>query len=390
MINFTESCGEKSGVESLLFLNDSLPPSSSATFSKLSSSAIPSQPSSSKSLIEDPLSCVVDSRQDTSGMTLLSSGVKLSSTGVSLRNLQKRFLNFGNLLSTLKASSLHTLKIIFTAFSLLSLTAVANEPTPLYQQLITSAQQYEVMTEDENKALIVVSKRLAERNKVEPLAPLDVAPFHFRSAISSGTNSGISSAKDEKPPTENNSGLCASCHDQQAHSKSVKLRSFLNMHTKTIACQTCHFTSDEYQLAYQWKTATSQLVKQIDFADKKDHLLVPVYQGKPIVPSKNSAFVKDLMAQWQQAEKAVDRKQQALLWQSIHKPLKPQLLSSKEESNQQVSCTSCHQQTDPRINLAELGADKQRQQRFEQNIIARFFKRYRKEDDKINLLELLK
>ena len=40
--------------------------------------------------------------------------------------------------------------------------------------------------------------------------------------------------------------------------------------------------------------------------------------------------------------------------------------------------------------LVELGADKQRQQRFEQNIIARFFQRYNKEEDKINLLELLK
>lgn len=272
--------------------------------------------------------------------------------------------------------------VILFSWLLLNPTAVANEQTPLYQQLIVSVQQKKTMTEDENKALIVVSKRLTEITPIEPLAPLDVAPFHFRS--------GVSSAKDEKPPTENNSGLCVSCHSQQAHSKSVKLRSFLNMHTKTIACQTCHFTSDKYSLDYQWQTSAGQFVSKIDFVNKKNHLLVPTYQSKPIVPSKKSTFTKELMSQWQQAEKAVGRKQQALLWQSIHKPLKAQLLSSKEQSKQQVSCTSCHQQTNPRINLAELGADKQRQQRFEQNIIARFFKRYRKEDDKINLLELLK
>jgi len=76
------------------------------------------------------------------------------------------------------------------------------------------------------------------------------------------------------------------------------------------------------------------------------------------------------------------------LWQSIHQPLNSNRLS--DNSNQRITCAHCHQQTNPRINLAELGANKQRQLRFEQNIIARFFKRYQKKDDKINLLELLK
>jgi len=284
--------------------------------------------------------------------------------------------------------------VLLFSWLLFNGAAVANEQVPLYQQLITSTQQNKVMTEADNRALRAVSKRLSEITQIKPLAPLDVAPFHFRSGISLSN----SSDKVEKHQADNNSGLCMNCHGQQAHNKSVKQRSFLNMHTKTIACQTCHFSSEKYPLTYQWQTETGQLVKQIDFADKKDHLLVPTYQSRSIVPSKDSAFAKELMSQWQQAEKVVDKKQQAILWQTIHQPLRIHSLKgqSKElskiqsKSKQQVSCTSCHQQTAPRINLAELGADKQRQQRFEQNIIAGFFKRYQKEDDKINLLELLK
>ena len=316
MIHLTEDSEKKYCAESSLFFDNSLLPSILKVIQ---------QSSSSKFLVEDPLSCGLDSRQDTSGMTLLSSGVKLSSTGVSLWNLQKRFLNFGNLLSTLKASLLHVLKIIFTAFSLLSLTAVANEQAPLYQQLIASAQQHKVMTEAENKALSKVSKRLAEINKVEPLAPLDVAPFHFRAD------------KDPETQVENNSGLCMSCHDQQAHSKSVKLRSFLNMHTKTIACQTCHFTSNKYLVDYQWQTSAGQLVSKIDFVNKKDHLLVPTHQSKSIVPSKDSSFAKELVSQWQQAEKSADKKSQALLRQNIHQPLSVNALSKQDKSKQPVS-----------------------------------------------------
>ncbi len=362
MVHLTEDSEKKYCAESSLFFDNSLLPSTLQANQ---------QSSSSKFLVEDPLSCGLDSRQDTSAMTQLNSGVMLLS-------LQKVLLGLGITLLALKASLLHVLKIIFTAFLLLSLTAVANEQTPLYQQLIISAQQNEVMTEAESKALIAVSKRLAEINKVDPLAPLDVAPFHFRKD------------KDISAEVENNSGLCVNCHEQQAHSKSVKLRSFLNMHTKTIACQTCHFASDKYSLTYQWQTTAGQLVKQINFTDKKDHLLVPTYQSKSIVPSKDSSFAKELVSQWQKAEKMVDKKQQAMLWQNIHQPLSVDALSKQDKSKQPISCTSCHQQTAPRINLAELGADKQRQQRFEKNIIARFFKRYRKEDDKINLLELLK
>ncbi len=271
---------------------------------------------------------------------------------------------------------------IFTTISLLSSTVAANEQAPLYQLLVNAQQDAEQSTKQntkqsqknkaEQKKLTERQQSLTERKKVMPLPPLDLAPFHFRASPNINKNT--------KQTTTNNTGLCLSCHDNNAHSKSVKLRSFLNMHTKTIACQTCHFSSAKHELNYQWQTQNKQLVSHIDFANKKDHLLIPTYQGKSIMPDKNSDFAKNLKQQWQQAEKNVDKKQQALLWQSIHQPL----------AQQKTTCTSCHQQTNPRINLLELGAEKTRQQRFEQNIIARFFKRYKKDDDKINLLELLK
>lgn len=280
--------------------------------------------------------------------------------------------------------------IIFFSWILLSFTVIAKEQQPLYQNLLIAQQSNNnaIKSKAAQKEFIALQKHLTESNKVQPLAPLDVAPFHFRAR------------EDLKSRGENNTSLCMSCHSHQAHSKSVKLRSFLNMHTKTVACQTCHFTNKQYRLAYQWQKPSGDLVAQIDFADKKDHVLIPTYQGKSIVPNKNSAFTKALLAQWQQAEKVVNKKQLALMWQNIHQPLSSfsmgansitdKLANSQFEGSQAITCTSCHQTTKPMIDLVELGADKQRQQQFEQNIIARFFKRYRKEEDKINLLELLK
>ena len=284
--------------------------------------------------------------------------------------------------------------VIFLSSILLSFIAMAKEQQPLYQQLIVGQQNshQELNTKVSQAKFIALQKQLSEKGKIALLAPLDVAPFHFRS--------GIRTAKEKQHQSENNTSLCVSCHNHQAHSQSVKLRSFLNMHTRTIACQTCHFTNKQYPLAYQWQKPSGDVVAQIDFADKKDYLLIPTYQGKSIVPNKNSAFTKALLAQWQQAEKVVDKKQQALMWQNIHQPLSSfsmgtnsitnKLANSQFEGSQAITCTSCHQTKQPKFNLVELGADKQRQQRFEQNIIARFFQRYNKEDDKINLLELLK
>ena len=105
----------------------------------------------------------------------------------------------------------------------------------------------------------------------------------------------------------------------------------------------------------------------------------------------DSGFGKKIIDLWQKNQKHLHQDQyltkQALLWQNIHQGL--ELFNKNPQTRQIKKCSHCHQQTAPKLDLAKLGADKQRQQAFEQNIIARFFSRYAKDDERINLIELL-
>jgi len=285
---------------------------------------------------------------------------------------------------------------LFFWLTLVSFNTAATEAINLYQQLYKT-QQKATLTEVANANKI--KEMLRNLKDIKPLAPLEIAPFHFQNDKHST----------DKPNTDLKNlaqqSFCADCHSSTPHKKSVKTRSFLNMHSKTIACETCHF-NPEQKITYLWQNNHAKLVDKINFEDKKNYLLVPVFQGIAINTTKNSNFAKNILQQWQENKKHITQKEQqikqdsalskqALLWQNIHQVLANSNVQGKsnttdDQKSAQQTCTSCHQQSAPKLNLTALGASKQRQLSFEQNIIARFFSRYKKEDDKINLIELLK
>ncbi len=270
------------------------------------------------------------------------------------------------------------------SFTLISFNCTAAQKVNLYQQLYKT-QQTSLTKDSETKK---IQEMLSKLKEVEKLPALDVPPFHFQGVQTSSTEQGLAEQS-----------FCADCHTSTPHKKSVRTRSFLNMHSKSIACETCHLNVDQ-KLSYQWLNSQEKLVDKINFEDKNSYLLVPVHQDVAVNTSKNSNFSKDILQQWQKNKKYIMQKdqqakqeshlsKQALLWQNIHQALNSSNVIDNKEPAQQT-CISCHQQNDPKLNLFALGASKQRQQSFEQNIIARFFSRYKKEDDKINLIELLK
>ncbi len=120
----------------------------------------------------------------------------------------------------------------FVCLMLLSFNSIASETSNLYQQLY-KAQQKATSIEDEN--FNKTKKMLSQLKEIKPLAPLAVAPFHFQNKAE-----GTSEKLTEQPKsTLSSQSFCSDCHTNTPHKQSVRVRSFLNMHSKTIACQTC-------------------------------------------------------------------------------------------------------------------------------------------------------
>lgn len=279
-------------------------------------------------------------------------------------------------LTSAYASSLNNDTIARNADNLTENSAENSGPS-LYQVLFQQAQTTKLSSKRKQEIQQIIEQSAQQKNIQLQLEPLDLAPFHFR----------------EKPTqlkrhVKQAQGFCGHCHSNTPHKKSAKTRSFLNMHAKNIACQTCHLTSETAQLSYQWQQLSptrernkQRVFKQIDFSQKANYLLIPVFHNQAVMPIKQSNFAQNLLKNWPKndTEQTMITDKQIVLWQNIHQIL----------DQQKTTCGSCHQQNKPRLNLVELGASQAQKERFEQNIIARFFMRYAKEDDKINLLELL-
>lgn len=61
--------------------------------------------------------------------------------------------------------------------------------------------------------------------------------------------------KDEKHMITNikSESSCSVCHQLYPHSKNIKIRSFLNMHTVYAVCEVCHLKKEKFQnLQYEW------------------------------------------------------------------------------------------------------------------------------------------
>ena len=281
-----------------------------------------------------------------------------------------------------------TVSLLLFFFASFSINVLANEAGNLYQQLY---QEHQKTTAREDSHFTQIKKMLSSLKEVKTAPPLALAPFHFQDKESLESKHTV--VTDDSLASQ---GFCATCHSSTPHKKSIKTRSFLNMHSKTLACQTCHLKVEQ-SLDYQWQNKQGLLTKKIDFNDKNQFLLVPVHQNTPVSLLAESDFAQNIINQWQKNNKKLTQSnrlsKQALLWQNIHQVLElPANNKTKGQAQPslQHQCTDCHQQSRPKLNLFKLGASKQRQQDFEQNIIARFFSRYKMEDDKINLIELLK
>lgn len=174
---------------------------------------------------------------------------------------------------------------------------------------------------------------------------------------------------------------CTACHLPVPHSKSLRTRAFMNMHTQYIACETCHFRPENVSLDYRWfeydsvAEASKQPGRLHSGRNKKDPTpllardgkvkIAPFYQGQPALITRSHSFTKEL----EQRMKNADLDEQAKIHAQIHKPLQ----------TKGTECANCHTVDEDLLNLVQLSDSPAQAEAIQRNTIADFFKHYKPE-----------
>lgn len=225
-------------------------------------------------------------------------------------------------------------------------------------------------------------KKVKEHKDIVVQDKLEVPPFHKRGEWEQDSLSRT---------------FCTGCHLSPPHTKSIRARAFLNMHTQFIACETCHMRPENVKFDYQWFDYRNQqivkpsvkLFRQIispDDAPKKGEKklrvtdvmikIVPFLDNKMTLILRDNEFAKKSLDIWKKGtlEERVKRRAK------IHAPL-------KEEGPE---CNDCHQSEQPMLDLKALGANDKQRRNMQNHIVPQFFKRYMEDEQKIRINNLLK
>ena len=166
--------------------------------------------------------------------------------------------------------------------------------------------------------------------------PLFVPPFHKR--------------MDQSPqPTT----FCRSCHQRAPHRNDPRKRAFLNMHSRYIACETCHWRPEGGKLGYGW-------VKVLG-SNHSDGMIAPSLEGEPVLILENDSWARKLKQDWEQADDAAKAEIKARL----HHPLK----------QKGPGCGACHGDEASLLDYQALGYEPERARELELDSTARFIGR---------------
>jgi RNase P subunit RPR2 len=215
--------------------------------------------------------------------------------------------------------------------------------------------------------LLAKTRQQLEEYQAVAIQDITLAPFHKRS---------------EQPLKARS--FCTLCHAPLPHQNSVRLRSFLNMHTHYIACETCHFEAKEVKLNYRWlqdevlpQSSNNQASSQL-----QPHPMAkisPFFKAEPVSLLPTHVFFQKVENQWEK----LSLPEQTELKAKIHYPL----------TEQGVSCEQCHSNGQNLLDFKQLGASDSQQRAIEQNKIAHFLMRGqddKKTDKRIRLIDLLR
>jgi hypothetical protein len=220
------------------------------------------------------------------------------------------------------------------------------------------------------------AEKLQNKKEIELKTDLAVGPFHYRDTP----------VETEKQP------FCTTCHLSNPHRENERSRSFLNMHTPYISCETCHLKTDELEFHYRWLAydypnagemidASLSVHSQVDEVSKSIRVrpgahIAPFLGSDPVLIFKDDAYVKALEEEWEQAS----IEQKAHIKVKLHSPLE------KEGK----ACGSCHSEQNSLLDLKLLGATERQSQEIARDKIADLFKRYKDDNDSIRIDDLLR
>ncbi len=235
-----------------------------------------------------------------------------------------------------------------------------------------------------NKTVLNAEQIQKSKQKIEKYKPIKVheelvvPPFHKRGQMNASLEHSI----------------CTGCHLSPPHTKSDRTRTFMNMHTKFIACETCHFRPETVKLSYRWEDvrdgkplqAKQKLFRQIAEPEEKPeertkslhsfYKITPFYQKESVVLRKQSVFAKETTRLWEQGTLDEKSQHRALL----HAPLK----------KEGPECQECHDKQKNFLDLEGLGATAYQIEKIQNNIITQFFSRYKDKQQRIRIMSILR
>jgi len=262
----------------------------------------------------------------------------------------------------------------------------------VFAQISTAAQLPLIVQIIENsqptlQEITKAKQQLQDTKKIELKEKLSLNAFHKRSEIKKSST---------------NYSYCTTCHIDIPHNTSLRSRTFNNMHSQFIACETCHFKPENIQLNYRWydysfateaNSLSGRLHSGVNKKDKTAKVarnnkvkIAPFNRHKPAIISENHEFSSSLQLRWKNA--SID--EQATIKAKIHKPL----------ASQASLCADCHTENNDMLNLRLLSDSKDQANAIQKNTIANFFKRYQakkthisetpnKEEQRIKITDLL-
>ena len=250
----------------------------------------------------------------------------------------------------------------------LLLFALLSAPVLAENYYLKQVDQAEVSDQQLQEA----AKQIEALEEVQ-LQQINLSPFHKRRQLVE---------TDELP-------FCRNCHLPLPHRKNERKRTFLNMHSRFIACETCHLQSDDPMLNYRWLAysgphAGIEVMPTGVAGDEQGQpsfIPLPGARIAPFVGSESTAIFKDSVAGrnltegWESSDDAAKAKLKARL----HAPLQ------KEGPD----CDACHHR-ESMLDLVSLGADPVKVRQIEQNSIARFFTRFNEQNERLHITDLLR
>ncbi|VAX00531.1 hypothetical protein MNBD_GAMMA20-1490 [hydrothermal vent metagenome] len=182
--------------------------------------------------------------------------------------------------------------------------------------------------------------------------------------------------------------LCRVCHSALPHRESLRKRSFLNMHTRYVACETCHFQPQGVTFDYRWldygapgccgptAAGVSDKATVPSLVPRPAARIAPFFQGRPALLFKDDPIAQEIRETWKEG----GREEKARLKARLH-------VSLKKDGRR---CADCHRRKQTLLDWKILNASERQLRAIEDNAIARFFSRYKDKDQRLRMTELLR